>query len=588
MATTKAKVETTKAKVEKTKVKEEIANQRMMIYQVLPRLYGNTKTNNKLAGTIEENGCGKMNDFTDKVLKDIRGFGYTHIWYTGLIEHATQTNYSEFGITPDHPIVVKGKAGSPYAIKDYYDIDPDLAVDVTKRMKEFEALVKRTHKAGLKMIIDFVPNHVARQYHSDAKPAKVKDLGETDNTSMEFSPKNNFYYIAGQPFRTSQLGNNTAENANGMSPYKEYPAKATGNDQFTAAPSVNDWYETIKLNYGVDYMDGCSYHFDPIPNTWEKMTAILLFWAKKGVDAFRCDMAEMVPCEFWHYAIAKVKAAYPNIKFIAEVYNPNQYRNYIYQGGFDYLYDKVGLYDTLRAVTCGYGSAASITSCWQNVDDIQGHMLNFLENHDEQRIASDFFASDATKALPALVVSACMNTNPMMIYAGQELGERAMDTEGFSGRDGRTTIFDYWTVSSLLKLNKGEKSFTEEEKNLYDFYKKTITLCNSEAAIREGAFYDLTYANYDHTCGYDCDHHYSFIRKQGTETLLIVANFTDHNCHIGVRIPDHAYKYLTLRKGIRHAIDLLSNEPQTLEFAPDERTYADVPAHSAVILKFQE
>ena len=577
-----------KSKNTKTILPEESSNQRMMVYQVLPRLYGNAKTNNQLAGSIEENGCGKMKDFTDAVLHRIHGFGYTHIWYTGLLEHATQTNYETYGITPDHPIVVKGKAGSPYAIKDYYDIDPDLAVNVEKRMKEFESLVKRTHKAGLKMVIDFVPNHVARQYHSDAKPARVKDLGENDDTSKAFSPENNFYYIPGQPFRTSALGVSSLENSNGQAPYKEYPAKATGNDQFTPTPSVNDWYETIKLNYGVDYMNGRSTHFTPVPDTWEKMTAILLFWAKKGVDAFRCDMAEMVPCEFWHYAIAKVKEVYPHIRFIAEVYNPNEYRNYIHNGGFDYLYDKVGLYDTLRAAACGYGSAAAITGCWQSVDDIQPHMLNFLENHDEQRIASEFFAGDAIKGRPALVVSACMNTNPMMIYAGQEIGEKGMDTEGFSGRDGRTTIFDYWGVASLQKLNQGEQSFTEEEKSLYHFYKKIITLCNQEAALREGLFYDLMYANYDRQCGFNPDRHFAFLRKHGKETLFIVANFSDTDNHIGVCIPEHAFEYLGLKKGTRHAIDLISGETNTLDLAPNAHTYADVPAHSAVILKFQE
>lgn len=564
------------------------ANERMLIYQVLPRLYGNTKTINHHAGTIEENGCGKMNDFTEPVLKSIKDFGYTHIWYTGLLEHATQTSYADHGIAVDNPIVVKGKAGSPYAIKDYYDIDPDLAKNVDLRMKEFEALVARTHHAGLKMVIDFVPNHVARQYHSDAKPATVKDLGEDDNSSWAFSPENNFYYIPGEIFRTAQLGYNNTAAANGIPSYKEYPAKATGNDQFTASPSRNDWYETIKLNYGVDYQNGRSTHFNPIPDTWKKMTAILLFWAKKGVDAFRCDMAEMVPCEFWHYAIAKVKESYPNIRFIAEVYNPNEYRNYIHHGGFDYLYDKVGLYDTLRAVTCGYGSAAAITGCWQSVDDIQPHMLNFLENHDEQRIASDFFAGNAEKGRPALVVSACMNTNPMMIYAGQELGEKGMDEEGFSGRDGRTTIFDYWTVNSLLKLNRGEEAFTTEEKALYHYYQKIMRLCNQEAALREGKFYDLMYVNYDRCCGFNPDRHYAFLRKAGKQTLLIVANFSEEDCHIGVRIPNHAFEYLSLRKGIRHAIDLISGNALTLELTPDGHTYADVPANSAVILKFEE
>ncbi len=313
------------------------------------------------------------------------------------------------------------------------------------------------------------------------------------------------------------------------------------------------------------------------------MTAILLFWAKKGIDGFRCDMAEMVPCEFWHYAIAKVKEKNPEIVFIAEVYNPAEYRNYIHHGGFDYLYDKVGLYDTLRAAICHQGSAAAITGCWQQIDDIRPHMLNFLENHDEQRIASDFFAGDARKARPALVVEACMGS-PLMIYAGQELGERGMDAEGFSGRDGRTTIFDYWGVSTLQKLGHGEMYFTSEEAELYAYYRKVIHLRHNSAALREGQFYDLMYANYERSCGMNPDRHYAFIRSNGKETLLIVCNFDNQNAHIGVRIPEHAIEFLKMRTGLRSAIDLLSGETQTLEIKPNEYTFVDIPANGATIL----
>lgn len=293
-------------------------------------------------------------------------------------------------------------------------------------MEEFELLVKRSHDNGLKVIIDFVPNHVARQYHSYAKPDGVKDLGEDDDSSKAFDVNNNFYYIPG-----TSLGGEIDFYDEQAGMYEEQRLKLR-NNRFDAYPNKNDWYETVKLNYGVDYMGNTGNHFSPVPDTWYKMRDILLFWAAKGIDGFRCDMAEMVPCEFWGWAIPQVKEQHPELIFIAEVYNPNEYRNYIFNGHFDYLYDKVGLYDTLRAVTCGYGSATAITNCWQSVDDIQPHMLNFLENHDEQRIASDFFAGDARKALPALLVSACMNTNPMMIYFGQELGERGMDSEGFS------------------------------------------------------------------------------------------------------------------------------------------------------------
>lgn len=556
-----------------------------LIYQIFTRLYGNNQhTANIPNGTIEENGCAKLNDITQQQLQRISDFGFTHVWFTGLLEHATQTDYSAFGIAKDHPSVVKGKAGSPYAIKDYYDIDPDLAVNVKNRMREFDALLRRTHKAGLKMVIDFVPNHVARQYHSDKCPRGIRDLGADDKTDQAFSPNNNFYYLLGQTLHT-----NFDTERNAPTPYQEYPAKATGNDCFSAWPSRNDWYETVKLNYGVDYMNGRTTHFSPTPSTWKKMTDILLFWAHKGVDAFRCDMAEMVPAEFWSYAITKVKKQYPHIQFIAEVYNPGEYRRYI-TSGFDYLYDKVGLYDTLRAIITEGRSASCITGCWQSIDDIRNHMLNFLENHDEQRIASAYFAGDARKALPALVVSATMGNNPFMVYAGQEIGEHGMNAEGFSGSDGRTTIFDYWSVASLRKLtaNHPEQEMNEAERDLYNYYKKVITLCNAHPALSDGQFYDLQYANYSRDAGYDCDRQYAYIRRaKNGEALLIVANFSPSSVHCGIKIPTHAFEFLQLRPGIISAIDLLSGNLQTIEIKADQNTFVDIQGNNALILQLQ-
>lgn len=553
-----------------------------LIYQIFTRLYGNKKNANIPAGSIEENGCAKMNDITAKQLERIASMGFTHVWFTGLIEHATQTDYSANGIKADHPAVVKGRAGSPYAIKDYYDIDPDLAVNVKQRMKEFNALLKRTHQAGLKLVIDFVPNHVARQYNSDAHPKGVKDLGEDDDTTKAFDPNNNFYYLEGQTLHT-----NFDTERRAKQPYSEYPAKATGNDCFNAWPSRNDWYETVKLNYGIDIMNGRQPHFSPTPSTWLKMTDILLFWCKKGVDAFRCDMAEMVPAEFWEYAISKVRSKYPHVQFIAEVYNPNEYRHYI-ASGFDFLYDKVGLYDTLRAIVTEGRSASCITGCWQAVDDIRQHMLNFLENHDEQRIASAYFAGDARKALPALAVSCLMGSNPFMVYAGQEIGEPGMDAEGFSGSDGRTTIFDYWNPQSLQKLTADniEAKLNADEKSLYNYYKKIISLARNQPALNDGVFYDLQYANYARDYGYDCDRQYAFIRKaENGQTLLICANFGPNAVHAGVKIPAHAFDFLKLRSGLISASDLISGNLQTLELKADTPCYVEIPAYGAVVMQ---
>ena len=557
---------------------------KIIIYQIFTRLFGNDHENCVPDGNIEENGCGHLSDFTLKALGEIKKLGVTHIWYTGIIEHATQTNYSQYGIAPDHPAIVKGKAGSPYAIKDYYDVDPDLAKNVPNRMKEFENLVQRTHRSGLKVIIDFVPNHVARQYHSDKQPAGTSQLGADDDTQQAFLPDNNFYYIP-----QCELHGQFDMKGHAPLPYHEYPAKATGNDRFDAYPCINDWYETIKLNYGVNYLDGRTKHFDPIPNTWCKMKDILLFWAGKGIDGFRCDMAEMVPVEFWAWAIPQVKAQYPDILFIAEVYNPAEYRNYLQIGRFDYLYDKVGLYDTLRAIVCGRESATAITRCWQSLPDIEKRMLNFLENHDEQRIASDFFAGDPRKAIPALAVAACMNTNPMMIYFGQEFGEKGMDREGYSGKDGRTTIFDYWSIDTIRRWrNKGAfdgTRLTDDEKQLYATYQRILTICRQEKAISQGLFFDLMYANIN---GWRFNEHrqYTFLRKYGNEALFVIVNFDAAPADVAINLPPHAFNFLEIPQSESYrAINLMDNQAESISFVPYRATEITIGGYGVKILK---
>ncbi len=547
---------------------------KVIIYQVFTRLYGNRNTNRQEDGTLQENGSGKMADFTPEVLKGLTQMGVSHIWYTGIIRHASTTDYTSYGIPRQHSAIVKGKAGSPYAITDYYDIDPDLAVDVANRMQEFEALVERSHEAGLKVIIDFVPNHVARQYHSICKPAGVKDLGENDDTQCGFDPvNNNFYYCPGQLFAPHfDLYHDEAE------PYMEEPAKATGNDHFDNAPGKNDWYETVKLNYGVDYYAGGVGHFEPIPDTWKKMTDILLFWASKGIDGFRCDMAEMVPAAFWQYATAIVKQKYKHIVFVGEVYNPAQYRNYI-AAGFDWLYDKVGMYDTMRAVICHHAPASSITGAWQQTDDIRDHMLYFLENHDEQRIASDFFAADAMKGVPAMITSLLMQQNPFMLYAGEEYGEHGMDKEGFSGNDGRTTIFDYWSIDTLCRA--ADKKLTAKEKQIFDIHKRAMQIASKEKAVSEGVFFDLMYVNPQ------LERQYVFLRKAGKEVLLVAVNFDDYAVAIDVKIPAHAFDYLEFEEGTYLVTDLLTKEKEDTAIKRDGAIRLTMDARGAYVLKFR-
>ncbi len=551
-----------------------------VIYQLLPRLFSNTCETCVPNGDIEQNGVGKLNDITPRVLKSIKDLGVTHVWYTGVIEHAHATDYSQYGFVRDNPYVVKGKAGSPYAISDYYDIDPDIAVDVPDRMEEFENLVKRTHDAGLKVIIDFVPNHVARRYHSDVKPSGIEDFGVNDDNTYFFSPKNDFYYIPRQKFSPSiYLGE-------GEAAYTEFPAKASGNDCFTAFPSQNDWYETVKLNYGVDYGDG-SRHFEPIPPVWFKMLNVLRYWASKGIDGFRCDMAFMVPTEFWKWAIPNVREKYPEILFIAEIYDVGLYREFI-NVGFDYLYDKVNLYDTLRGIQCYQVSAAQITNCWQAVDGIGDKMLNFLENHDEQRFASMQFAGNADLVTPSLIVSSTISTGPVMIYMGQELGEKAAEAEGFSGLDGRTTIFDYWSVPTLRRwYNEGKpgiSKLTKQEKSLRKLYSTILNICNTESAISSGMFFDLMYVNYNNG-KFNPHRQFAYLRGDEKATIVIAVNFDNIDVDVEINIPDLALKMLNIPEGEIEATELLTGEKAKKVLSSQIPFATKIPHNSAVMWK---
>ena len=552
--------------------------QRPVIYQLIPRLFSNTCPKPVPDGPINVNGSGKLNGITKESINYIKSLGCNYIWLTGVLEHSHDADYTKYGIARNNPHVIKGRAGSPYAITDYYDIDPDIAENVDKRIDEFDACVQRIHKAGMKVVIDFVPNHVAREYHSDAAPKGVEDFGAGDNNDMFFSPSNNFYYIPRQKF-SPHVDMGVGDDA-----YVEFPARATGNDCYTAFPGACDWYDTIKLNYGVDPANG-SKHFDPIPPTWLKMLSILRYWASHGVDAFRCDMVHMVPVEFWNWAIGNVKAHYPHIKFIAEIYDVALYRPYIFEGGFDYLYDKVTLYDTLRAIETGNVSAACLTSCWQTVEGIAPHMLNFLENHDEQRFASPQYAGDAKRALPSLVVSATMNTGAMMIYFGQEIGERATEAEGYSGMDGRTTIFDYWSLEKVRRLyNRGacDGRLSDDEQVLLEQYRSVLSLVNSEDAIRDGAFFDLMYVNYNNP-GFNPHRQYAYLRSGTDATILIVVNFSDEKANVEVNIPRHAFDVLGIKPRTVRATELLSRQRHTITFSPDTPDTSSLQAQGAEV-----
>lgn len=572
----------TKKSVTKSKQKVIAVEKKKVVYQVFTRLFGNKNTINKPWGTIAENGVGKFNDFTDKALTEIKNLGVTHIWYTGVPHHALVNDYTKYGISNDDPEVVKGRAGSPYAVKDYYSVNPDLAVDPSKRMEEFESLIARSHKNGLKVIIDIVPNHIARKYVGLNNPKGVRDFGADDNTNVEYDRNNNFYYIPGQPFQvpTSDAYKPLNGEAHPLidGKFDENPAKWTGNGSRLAKPDINDWYETVKVNYGVrpdgtkDFpelpkgFDKKSYkeHFEfwknkDVPSSWIKFRDIALFWTAKGVDGFRYDMAEMVPYEFWSYMNSAIKMKNTDAFLMAEVYNPNEYRNYIYLGKMDYLYDKVATYDKLKEVVQGKSSADDLTNIQNSMADIESHMLHFLDNHDEQRLASPEFAVSGECGKPLMVVSATIGSSPAMVYFGQEVGEAGNENGGFGTRS-RTSIFDYVGVPSHQRWMNGGKFdgglLSDKEKELRDFYKRLLNFTlNSDGLMEQ--FEEIQTINRKETANYD-ESKYAFVRWSAKEKLIIAVNFSkDKDADINLIIPAAIISKWKLKDGIYKVTDQL-------------------------------
>ena len=601
-----------------------------VIYQMLPRIWGNSTEEPVERGSLGHNGTGKFRDVDSPTLDYLKWLGCTHVWYTGVLRHSTKS--TEEGCIPSHPEIVKGEAGSPYAIENYYDVNPYLAVEPERRMEEFEDLIKRTHDAGLKVIMDFVPNHVARDYGkvsphlSGPEGAHMAYLGETDDRTVHWKEENDFFYYPGQSlgmpdaeeferecaalgnmdfsvryrilpawliekcrcfaadFPDDRQGYDTLlkEYVSLLSQYDETPAMATGNNCFTASPGINDWYETIKLNYT-----------DMHTGTWDRMRDIVRYWAEKGVDGFRCDMAELVPASFFSWLIRQIKSEFPDVIFIAEVYKKDLYRKYIREVGFDYLYDKSGLYDTLRTVVEKnvsdngmpvelWQSATGITRNWQFLGDLQPYMLNFLENHDEQRFASDFFGKDAKNSFAALYVSLFLNRAPFMLYYGEEMGERGMDAEGFSGADGRTTIFDWWSVASIRSLRGmiadgsyravSESDVPVEDGQLEVFrrYSRALRFAAEDPAVRKGTVYDLCYCNFS-SDGFDKNRHFAWLRDHEDETLLFVANFSSREATMELMIPEHAFEWLGM--------------PMSDDLNPQKHIRVTVPAMDGVMIR---
>ncbi|WP_437438437.1 alpha-amylase family glycosyl hydrolase [Polaribacter porphyrae] len=592
-----------------------IDNKKLVVYQVFTRLFGNTNTTNKPWGTLEENGVGKFNDFTDKALSEIKDLGVTHIWYTGVPHHNVIRDYTKYGISNDDPDVVKGRAGSPYAVKDYYNVNPDLAVNVENRLQEFEALIERSHKADLKVIIDIVPNHVARNYQSLTNPKGTKDFGADDDKTVAYNVNNNFYYVPNTSFEVPEflngykpLGGESHPLSDGN--FDENPAKWTGNGSRSPKPSFYDWYETVKVNYGIspdgkkdfdelpagfeneDYKKHFNFWKDKtVPNSWIKFRDIALYWIAKGVDGFRYDMAEMVPVEFWSYMNSAIKMENSDAFLLAEVYNPKEYRNYIKLGKMDYLYDKVQLYDTIKNVMQGKGLTDHIPPIQEDLKDIEDHMLHFLENHDEQRIASPEFAGNALKGKPAMVVSATISTAPTMVYFGQEFGEDGSEKAGF-GSPSRTSIFDYVGVPSLQRW-VNDKSFdggqsTKEEADLRDFYKRLLNFTiNSDALM--GKYADIHQYNRENTEWYN-EKVLSFVRYSENEKLIVISNFNAENTYgFELALPENITQKWNLKEGKYQFKDQLYNEFSSTLVVKDKKAKIriDIKPLQSFILQLQ-
>ena len=590
---------------------EAMKPQKIVVYQVFTRLFGNTNTNNKPWGTKEENGVGKFNDFTDTALEEIKKLGVSHIWYTGVPHHGVIGDFPEIGVSADDPDVFKGRAGSPYAVRDYYQVNPDLAVDVTKRMEEFEALIARTHKHGMKVIIDIVPNHVSRHYEGKNNPEGVKDFGEDDDTSVEYARDNNFYYIPGKAFQVPEPKNGYQPFGGEKHPladgkFDENPAKWTGNGSRLAQPDFYDWYETVKINYGIkpdgskdfeelpagaDSLDWKK-HYEfwqgkEVPNSWRKFKDITQFWLGKGVDGFRFDMAEMVPVEFWSYLNSHIKNTKPDAFLMAEVYQPALYRDYLFKGKMDYLYDKVELYDTLKNIMYGHGSTDHLPAIFESQRDIEHHMLHFLENHDEQRIASPEFAGNPWKAMPAMVVSATVSTSPTMIYFGQEVGEPGAEDAGF-GDPSRTSIFDYIGVPQHQKWMNGGKfdggQLSENEKALRNYYSEVLNFTRGSSALM-GEYMELHSFNRSQNPAYT-NKAFAFARWDESQKLIVVTNFDEFNSvKTTLKLSPELLKEWNLRPGEREIKELMFGKKKTMLRVTDEGAEIDLnfgPYESAV------
>jgi glycosidase len=574
---------------------------RPRIYQLLVRLFSNTNERRKPNGTLEENGTGKFGDINEAALQSLQGMGFTHIWLTGVVQQATGTDYSQIGQPADDPDLLKGVAGSPYAIKDYFDVSPDYATDPKNRVAEFQQLLERMRKHQLRALIDFVPNHVARSYNSDVKPEHNFGTrgrgGKGDDVKAFFEPQNNFFYLRpgkdGPPLRLPTIANGQPVSptcqvegmqCDGLFEPETEHGRVTGNNVNSWRPSLGDWYETVKLNFGFDFTDRTRREYPnatapqkPIPDTWKKMDAVLAYWQELGVDGFRCDMAHMVPPEFWDWAITRARQRKPDVLFVAEAYDNDpakvgglhpvlsklKQQNVmidLLNAGFDAVYDDPS-YKALKAVYDGDGWANNVDGAVPD-EYVFDNSLRYAENHDEVRLAAKgvWGRAGARVGMPVSAILYGVGRGPAMLYNGQEVGEPARGIEGFGGDDQRTSIFDYWSMPELVKWVNGHAydggKLDDAQKQLRSFYDRLLKLVG-EPAFRDGRFMSLQQANKENPRYGRVQEEkqsgrwiYSFLRYDPAteQRFLVVVNLHPRMTlkDVAVQLPKEALQFLGL------------------------------------------
>ncbi len=583
---------------------------RPVIYQLFVRHFSNFTEGGIPWGTREQNGCGSFEAINDAALEALARMGVTHLWLTGVLRHATQTEYP--GLPASPACVVKGIAGSPYAVTDYYDVDPDLATDPARRMEEFEALLQRCRRWGMVPMMDFIANHVSRCYHSTVRPEC--SFGAQDDRGTFFARENAFYYLSPQ---NSDYWL--------MLPQAEFRpergcGRVTGNNAATWQPTEFDWYETVKLNYGSDYrhgphaadaLPGVLAPNGAVPRTWRLMDDILAYWQRKGVGGFRCDMAHMVPMPFWHWLTTHARLRDGSVFFMAEAYNDHMkltagdVHEALLKVGFNGVYDAAA-YQGLRSLFEGRAWANDLDRFNTPTAPVFTGGVRYIENHDEPRIAHPAWWGGVGERVQraAMVAQYAASCGSILIYNGQEVGERAEGPGGFGGDNGRTSIFDYTNLPRFQRWsNQGAYDgarLTDAEQALRAFTSRLLPLMQIPA-LAKGGFYGLNWAN-QNTHGYgrhegECvsGHHlYAFLRhyRKAKSTVLVVCNLCPvHNIESCVHIPLNAQVWAGKKPGMCRFRNLLEPEARVWEISTEtldaEGLPIAVPAGGALLLEWE-